>query len=66
MKVHKLVIEDVIPLMITYRFNLVNELVICGFINIITGGNIPRGRSQYIYGMKVLGEHIESIRKQKN
>lgn len=73
MKVSKLIIEDVVPLMITYRFDLLDKLIICGFINIITGSNIPRYRpqmhriagtienSQYNYGIKILKEHLELV-----
>ena len=66
---HKLIIEDEVPLMITYKFDLLGRLIVCSFINIITGEDIPNYRpylgstsrlenSQYRYGIRILDQHI--------
>jgi hypothetical protein len=72
MKIHKLLIEDEIPMMITYKFNLMNELVVCEFINVTTGKSIPQLfkfkagiNPQYAYGMRVLYQHINDLDKYK-
>tara|TARA_R110000850_G_scaffold132367_3_gene253415 strand:- start:190 stop:447 length:258 start_codon:yes stop_codon:yes gene_type:complete len=72
MKIYKLLIEDEIPMMITYKFNLMNELIVCTFINVITGRTIPQLsrfkagiNTQYTYGMKILYQHINDLSKYK-
>ena len=37
---YKLITEDTIPLIITYKFNLLEELIICSVINIIDNSYI--------------------------
>ena len=73
MYLHKLIIEDEVPLMITYKFNMLNELVIHSFINVITRDNIPQYRpqmngatgtlenSQYNYGIRILNQHLVEL-----